>query len=705
MGIANRKFMKIITLTTIALLHFAASSQAQTDTLAPVTDTSSSQTLQQAIIMAYGQHRRLSEVPAPVSYIGQAQLGRFSNNSILPALNSAPGVRMEERSPGSYRLNIRGSSLRSPFGVRDVKVYFNDIPLTDPGGNTYLNGLGYYEFGSLEIIKGPAGSLYGAGVGGAMLISSLQPSLPRGLGLDYSMGSYNTQGLHLSARLGDPDHQSNLSYSRLSSDGYRQQSAMRRDIASWENRWKVNSRQVIHGFLLYSDMYYQTPGGLTAAQYNANPKAARLQAVQNKAAIYQKTFLSGLSQDYSLSESWRNTTSLYGAYTDFTNPGIRAYEIRQEPHFGGRTVFMLKQSLGKASLQVDLGAEAQKGFFTTRDFNNRQGVPDSLQTDDKINNWQYMVFGQADLKWKDGWIVTLGGSLNKSAVEFTRLSTVPPALQKRSFENKLPPRLALLKKWGSLSVYGSVARGFSTPAVSELLRSDGLLGSQLQPEDGIDFELGARGSYLHDRLYFDASAFNYRLKNTIVQRIDSNGVYYYINAGATRQQGIESQLSYLIVDHPGVFFRQVKGWVSYTFDDFKYSDFKSPGKDSLGRPALTVLSGKFMPGVARQILVSGLDILTQPGFYAHITYTYTDKIFLNDANGSYAGSYNLLSARAGLKRILCHKWAMEIWGGADNILNIHYSLGNDINAAVGRYFNAAPGINYVAGLSLRHHAG
>ena len=86
-------------------------------------------------------------------------LERFSPTSLVSAVNTTPGVRMEERSPGSYRFNIRGSSLRSPFGVRNVKVYFNDIPITDPGGHTYLNQLGYYNFNSIEIIKGPGNHL------------------------------------------------------------------------------------------------------------------------------------------------------------------------------------------------------------------------------------------------------------------------------------------------------------------------------------------------------------------------------------------------------------------------------------------------------------------------------------------------------------------------------------------------------------------
>ena len=42
------------------------------------------------------------------------------------------------------------------------------------------------------------------------------------------------------------------------------------------------------------------------------------------------------------------------------------------------------------------------------------------------------------------------------------------------------------------------------------------------------------------------------------------------------------------------------------------------------------------------------------------------------------------------------KW--YAFGGADNLLNVTYSLGNDINAAGNRYYNAAAGRNYYLGL-------
>ena len=81
---------------------------------------------------------------------------------------------MEERSPGSYRINIRGSSLRSPFGVRNVKVYWNDIPVTDAGGNTYFNQFAWNNFSSIEVVKGPVGSMYGAGTGGLLIMKGFE---------------------------------------------------------------------------------------------------------------------------------------------------------------------------------------------------------------------------------------------------------------------------------------------------------------------------------------------------------------------------------------------------------------------------------------------------------------------------------------------------------------------------------------------------
>jgi len=667
-----------------------------------LSDSSDTKPLQEVMVKAYEQNRKLTEVGAPVSVVSKASLLRFGNSSILPAMNANPGVRMEERSPGSYRLNIRGSSLRSPFGVRDIKIYWNEIPLTDPGGNTYLNELGFYNFQSIEIIKGTAGSLYGAGIGGAVLINSMPSVWQKGASVDYGIGTWNTQNINVNIRAGDESHRNIFSYSHQNSDGYRQWTSMRRDVASWETQLKASDKQTIHTYILYSDLYYQTPGGLTLTEYLANPRQSRPGngtapgAVQARAAIYQKNFTAGFSNEYHFNDHWQNTTAVYGAYTDFRNPGIRVYEVRQEPHFGGRTVFQYKTNLGDSRLQVNAGAEAQKGFFETRDYANKLGVQDTLQTDDRIGNWQYIIFTQADLKLDAGWTITLGASFNRNGVQLTRTSVVPPVTNNIRFANKLAPRLSILKKvLPDVSLYASAARGFSTPTTQELQKSNGVLGPPLQPEDGTDYEVGARGNLFHGKLFFDINAFFFELSNTIVQRIDSNGVGYSINAGHTKQHGIESFVSYQLADDPKGFFRSVRLWISHTWHDFHYKDFSTQGHD---------YSGHRLPSVPPQTVVMGADILLRCGFYTNVTFTYADRIALNDANTAYAGSYNLLGARIGYRKVLNPKWKLDIYAGGDNLFNTRYSLGNDINAAAppARYYNAAPTVNYFSGVSANY---
>jgi len=128
-------------------------------------------------IKGYENNRKVLDMPSSVSVLNMAALQQVSSISLLPAMNTVPGVRMEERSPGSYRLSLRGSLLRSPFGVRNVKVYWNDIPFTDAGGNTYINLVDLSALEEVEVLKGPPGSVYGAGTGGAVLLHAFDPDI------------------------------------------------------------------------------------------------------------------------------------------------------------------------------------------------------------------------------------------------------------------------------------------------------------------------------------------------------------------------------------------------------------------------------------------------------------------------------------------------------------------------------------------------
>ena len=545
------------------------------------------------------------------------------------------------------------------------------------------------------------GTRGGSGTGGAVLIKSRPAIWQQSAALNYFAGSFNQKGINANLQFGKEDFQHVISYTDQESDGYRVQSKMHRKVFTYETSIRATEKDQLNVFFMYGDLYYQTPGGLTKAQFDANPKAARPaagifpSAVQAKAAIFQKTFLTAFSNRFQFNKNFENTSTLYGAFSQIKNPAIRNYEKRNEPHFGGRSVFKYHTSIQESKLNLVFGAEMQKGFSNVKVYRNKLGVQDSLQTDDEVSNLQYFTFAQAELELHGGWIFTTGASLNKSSVEFSRVSVIPPLDQKKTYSNEIAPRVSVLKKiTHDISAYASVSKGFSPPTLAELLPSTSIINTNLEAEHGINYETGIRGSFFHDKLFIDASAFIFQLKNTLAQRRDSSGADYFENAGSTNQRGVETNITYQLIKKTNAFINDSKIWVSHTWHHFQYKDYKQVALD---------LSGKQLPSVAPHVIAAGADINTRFGLYGNITYYYSDRIPLNDANTDIASSFNLLGARVGVKKLICDVFQFDIFFSVDNIFNTTYSLGNDINAAAGRYYNAAPGINYFGGMSLKYN--
>jgi iron complex outermembrane recepter protein len=677
----------------ICVVILTISGIATGQSIAKIPDTVERKLLQEVVVQAYEQNRRLADVPAAVGAITNSEWNRYDKMSIVPAVNSIPGVRMEERSPGSYRLSFRGSTLRSPFGVRNVKVYIDGIPFTDPGGNTYLTQLAPFNMYSLELIKGPAGSLYGAATGGALLIRSRPETWQPGFTAEYSYGTFNSNNINAQVRLGNENGGNIISLSHQTSDGYRDHTNLRRDIVTWESILKNNDHQTLSTYAFYGSLYYQTPGALTLSEYNANPAQSRPvvgttpSADQAQAAIYQKTFLAAISNTYRITDKFQNITNFYGAYTNYLNPTFRNYEFRNEPHFGGRTVFNYNTDM----VHISFGGEGQKGFFQTQDYGNTNGAPDTLQTNDNINTWTYTLFAQADISFGKSWQASAGISYNNSFIGIDRISVPGFIPRNKTFSNELAPRIAISKKiTPDILLYASISKGFSPPAVAEVLPSTTSINTDLQPENGISYETGIKTSFFNKRLYLEIIGFYFELQNAIVDRKDSSGNDYYVNAGTSIQKGIESQLSYQLLPSSFGFINSVRIWAAYTLDNFTYGNFVKANIN---------YDGKHFPGVADNTFTGGVDLNSRPGVFLHLTYYYSDKTPLDDANTSYAAAYQLMGGRLGYSTVF-QKLSLNFFAGVNNAFNAKYSLGNDINAAAGRYYNAAATAGYFIGFNI-----
>lgn len=656
--------------------------------------------LEEVIIRPYFSPQPLLRSTGAIGILDKNTLGLQPGSSLIPAMNTIPGVRMEERSPGSYRLSLRGSLLRSPFGIRNVKIYFDDLPLTDAGGNSYLNALDLSAVGSLEILKGPQSSIYGANSGGVVLIQPQYLTTDSSkVALDVSGGSYGLFRENVSVGKQWKDYQLNITQSYQRSDGYRDHSAMERKYVQVNQQWNYHPSAKLKALFFYSDLHYETPGGLTAALYALNPRLSRpaagniKSAIDQQAGIYSKTLFGGVTNDWQISPHFKHVLSVFTSHTDFKNPFITNYEHRKEFTLGLRSYVEYEKNTKDINWKFNLGVEGAK---TSTDFvnsDNNLGTPAAIQAADKLNAATNFGFAHLNVDIFNKLLLELSASANLYKYGYESSYPVVIAKKTNSFDVQFMPRAALSYLLDqNLSLRGSVSKGYSPPTLAEIRASDNVINVDLQPEHGWNYETGFRFQTANKRISADVSGFYYHLQSAIVRRLNANDTEYFINAGGTKQWGLETSLSaWIISQNNSGLIRGLLLSNSYTLSRFKFDNYFDRTVD---------LSGKALTGVPKNVVISGVQLLFPKGLYLYAQHNYTSKIPLTDANTVYAGEYHVFQSKIGCRTLNIAKIPLELYAGADNIFNRKYSLGNDLNAAGNRYFNAAARRNFYAGLTM-----
>ncbi len=627
-------------------------------------------------VKAFEKKRSLLSSPDALARVDSGFLKISNGLSFSPVLNAVAGVRLEERSLGSYRVAIRGSALRSPFGVRNVKIYWNEIPLTDAGNNTYFQLFEPALFHEIIISKGPAGGMYGAGTGGVMLLYSpvyQQFSQVAHEELYNSLGGYK-QTWDVRLKQGQATHRIFASY--WNQEGYRVQSDLHKRFVSYAYARSFKTTGSLNFMAYYGHLNYQTPGGLTLAQYLTNPTQARPKAgtiqgaVEQQATFDIKSFFSALSignqWHENISWSWANALQI----NRIENPSIRNYEIRKEPNFSSRGVIHYKNKSNEM-YSADVGYEFLTGQFDSQTFANNLGEKGNLQLEQNTSVRQLTVFLQHDFAFKNDWNITLSGSLNRMWTQLNANETI------------FSPRLALSKKIkNNHSLVAKIAQGFSPPSIGEIRPSSGDINPTLKAEKGWNYELSYRGKSTFG-LSYNLTLYQFDLAETIALRRTADGADYFVNVGRTLQKGLELELNY---QYKALFtVHTATSWQNYRFKDYT--------------SVTNNYSGNFLTGTSPFIQSVYANVSITKKLVLIPQFIFTDKIYLNDANTDILPASRLWNTKVqygfSVKKLQGHLWA-----SVDNIGNERYSAGPDLNAVGLRYYNAAAGRNFSVGLRV-----
>lgn len=643
-------------------------------------------------IVIFKRNGSFLENTTSVSNVHQELLKVNHPERLLESFNLIAGVKMEERSPTSYRLSVRGSTIRSPFGVRNVKIYFDNFLLTDVTGNAYLNLIEPKYIQSAAIFKGPQGGEYGSETGG---IVALQAKKQNGLEISLGSGSYNMlhQHLHFGKQL--KKHTLTVGQSFYSSDGYREQSKTKRFSFFGKDQWKYNLSNEINMLVMFTDLNYQTPGGLTLLQMQTNRKQARLatntlpSATEQNTGIINKTLLAGINHHWRINEYWKQFSSVQISTTDLKNPFISNYEVRNEKNVQARFYFDYAKQFEHTKWNTRFGSELGTNKTDFKNYDNNKGVIGNPHKFDELQtsaSYHYIV---QHISLHNKWFLDAALSLQTQQLSW---ETTQPLTEKgtRNFKTQWLPQIGISYKLNATwSIRGKIAKGISAPTTEEVRSSNQEIQNNLNAEYGWNKEIGVRKQFRGHSL--EITAFDYHLKDAIVRRQDENGNDYFINAGGTNQKGLEISIESKRFQINNFIINGINFLLTGHIYDFKYEAYQV-GSTSFSNNQLPGISKFSVQGMINFRMFNKID-------FSYSNY-FNSNSFLNDANTVKETGYVIGNVNVGTDVIIKNS-RLNLYLGINNVYNAKYSAGYDLNAFGNRFYNPAPNTNLFFGMKFQ----
>jgi iron complex outermembrane receptor protein len=155
---------------TVAVLGLAGSPAANAQTATAAGEASG---LEEVVVTATRRTESLQKVPISISTIGAEEMEQRGVKNFEDLIRLTPGLNLSQNSAtGANRVAIRG--IASTAGTATTGIYIDDTPIqvTNLGfgsGNAFP---GLFDVARVEVLRGPQGTLFGAGSEGGTAGSS-----------------------------------------------------------------------------------------------------------------------------------------------------------------------------------------------------------------------------------------------------------------------------------------------------------------------------------------------------------------------------------------------------------------------------------------------------------------------------------------------------------------------------------------------------
>lgn len=653
------------------------------------------------------------DLPAAVDVVDAARIGADQGKvNASEALAAVPGITVQNRQNYAQDLQIssRGFGARSAFGVRGIRLVADGIPASMPDGQGQAATFNLDRAERIEVLRGPLAVVYGNHAGGVIQLFTPdgkgRPSIEGGL----VAGSNNTWKADVSAQ----GEVAGLGYvidtSHFATDGYRDHSKADRD----QSMVKLTYKPTEDGKLtLIANTFKQNaedPQGQSWAGYQANPRSVAQPAIDYNTRKSIDHTQGGLTYEHRFDEQLVQLSAYVGQRSTIQYQSIpRANQIVppaknaissggiidfDRDFAGGSARWIGRFQLAGGKLTTTVGVDYEQSTDDRRGYENfigtTLGVKGALRRleEDRVSSFdQY-----AQAEWQgERW--TFSGGVRHSHVDFNvddRYLSNGNDSGSVSYDKTTPTVAAMYRLTPAVNLYASAARGFEAPTFNEMFYSSGggTFNFGLKPSTSTHYEAGLK-AFVGNDTRLDVAVFQIKTDNEMVVLSSSGGRTAYQNAGPTTRRGLEVALD--------------SRWANNLSTRVAYTGLDASYDEAFTSNLVPVQAGSKLPGVPAQTLFGELAWKhPASGFHAAVEGIARSKVYVEDSNTKQAApAYAIANVRFGIDRQY-GDLNLRTFLRFDNIFDRQYVGSVIVGDGNNRFYEAAPGRTWLAGISARY---
>ncbi|HOI28798.1 MAG TPA: TonB-dependent receptor [Melioribacteraceae bacterium] len=486
----------------------------------------------QVIVSASKYEQRLEDITASTTIIQPDYINRKNFISFDDMLRYIPGVQMNLE-----QVSIRGSSGYSKGVGARVLVAINGIPLyAGDNGDVVWELIPLSDIERVEVIKGPASSLYGSSaIGGVInIITKAKVQSPVTYFKSY-LGAYDKPshdlwkwddnyrtfyGIELTHSGSNEKLGYTLSLKKFDNMSYRQNDYFKRYLGHIKLSYSFTPDNYI---LFFSNYLYSNRGNFLYWKDSRNALVPKDE--ENGNYVLSNRIFNGLIYHHKFNENF--TSEAKGSFyrTSFDGYGL---EVTSSVANLFRGEF-LTNYFASDNLIITSGLEASYSDVNSNIFSN-------------THFYGAGAYLQAEYKGIKNLIATAG-----LRFDYIKIDTI-------SGKNAVTPRLGLNYKLNNdIILRASIGTGFRAPTPAEVFTSAAVGGGvgvkenpNLTSETSLSFEFGVQYK-IGPGINFDAALFQTEYNNFIEANLTNEGDIQFINLSKARIQGIETILDWSLI--------------------------------------------------------------------------------------------------------------------------------------------------------------